>query len=47
MLLVTSAAGKLKGIVTKTDVLHALKIRREGIPESGHEAESESYSLVE
>jgi CBS-domain-containing membrane protein len=47
MLLVTSATGKLKGIVTKTDVLHALKIRREGTPETGHEAVSENYSLVE
>lgn len=47
MLLVTSTAGKLEGIVTKTDILHALKIRREGLPEPSHEAESRNYSLVE
>lgn len=47
MLLVTSTAGRLKGIVTKTDILHALKIRREGLPEPSHEAESKNYSLVE
>ncbi|MEO6911785.1 MAG: chloride channel protein, partial [Edaphobacter sp.] len=34
MLLVITGAGKLKGIVTKTDILHALKIRRDGMPES-------------
>lgn len=47
MLLVTSSNGKLKGIVTKTDILHALKIRRDGIPESSHEAVPKDHSLVE
>jgi CIC family chloride channel protein len=47
MLLVTSSNGKLKGIVTKTDILHALKIRRDGIPESSHEAIPKDHSLVE
>jgi CIC family chloride channel protein len=47
MLLVTSPNGKLKGIVTKTDILHALKIRRDGIPESSHEAVAKDHSLVE
>jgi len=47
MLLVTSATGKLKGIVTKTDILQALKFRRDGIPEPSHEAASKNYSLVE
>jgi CIC family chloride channel protein len=30
MLLVTSGAGKLEGVVTKTDILQALKTRRGG-----------------
>ncbi|MEO6912167.1 MAG: CBS domain-containing protein, partial [Edaphobacter sp.] len=47
MLLVITGTGKLKGIVTKTDILHALKIRRDGMPESSSEAASRSYSLVE
>lgn len=34
MLLVTSASGKLEGIITKTDILEALKTRGEDISES-------------
>ena len=47
MLLVTSAKGKLEGIVTKTDILQALKTRRDAITEPGHEMVSKDYSLVE
>lgn len=32
MLLVVSAEGKMQGVVTKTDILHALKTRKEGQP---------------
>jgi chloride channel protein, CIC family len=37
MLLVTSARGKLEGIVTKTDILEALRIRGEDVLESADE----------
>jgi CIC family chloride channel protein len=35
MLLVTSGAGKLEGVVTKTDILQALKTRRDGSGRAG------------
>ncbi len=37
MLLVTSSSGKLEGIVTKTDILEALKTRGEDVLESSNE----------
>ncbi|MGH9605863.1 MAG: chloride channel protein [Terracidiphilus sp.] len=39
MLLIVSGEGKMLGIVTKTDILHALRIRREGSAESGYGGE--------
>jgi CIC family chloride channel protein len=47
MLLVTSAAGKLEGVVTKTDILQALKTRRHATAEPNHEMVSKEYSLME
>lgn len=47
MLLVTSSTGKLEGIVTKTDILQALKIRRDAGVTTGHEVVPKEYSLVE
>jgi CIC family chloride channel protein len=47
MLLVTSSAGQLEGIVTKTDILQALQTRRDGPAEPSHEVISKDYSLVE
>jgi CIC family chloride channel protein len=47
MLLVTSSAGKLEGIVTKTDILKALKTRRDPKLDSNHNAESTHYELVQ
>lgn len=46
MLLVTSQKDKLEGIVTKTDILQALKTRRD-VPGPGHEGASKEYSLAE
>jgi predicted transcriptional regulator len=42
MLLVVSAEGRMKGIVTKSDILRALTIRRDA-PELVHETEAEEY----
>lgn len=47
MLLVTSAAGDLEGIVTKTDILQALETRRDAVPEPSDESVSRSHSLGE
>jgi CIC family chloride channel protein len=46
MLLVTSGAGKLEGIVTKTDILQALKTRPDVVIDPEHEV-PKAYSLVE
>lgn len=46
MLLIISAAGKLEGIVTKTDILQALDTRRETSKPVNLEAASKEHSLV-
>jgi CBS-domain-containing membrane protein len=46
MLLVTSAAGKLEGIVTKTDILQALKTRRDVPAQASLETVSREPDLV-
>lgn len=45
ILLVVAPTGQLEGIVTKTDILRALKARRGG--EAKHETELQGYSLAE
>jgi hypothetical protein len=42
MLLVVSAEGRMEGIVTKSDILRALTIRRDE-PELVHGTEAEEY----
>ncbi len=43
MLLVVSAEGRMEGIVTKSDILQALTIRRDRAPGLVHEVEPEEY----
>ncbi|WP_348269572.1 chloride channel protein [Edaphobacter paludis] len=47
MLLVTSGAGKLEGVVTKTDILQALKTYRDEPTQPSLEAGSKEHSQVE
>lgn len=47
MLLVMSADDKVEGIVTKSDILKALKMKRDGSPEESYHAAPDDYSLVE
>ena len=47
MLLVVSDKGRLKGIVTKTDILQALRIRREDATKLTPEAELELYGMAD
>jgi CIC family chloride channel protein len=44
MLLVISAEGQMEGIVTKSDILRALTIRRDYAPELSDETETEDYT---
>ncbi|MGH9344552.1 MAG: chloride channel protein [Terriglobia bacterium] len=47
MLLVVSEVGNIQGIVTKTDILHALKTRKSAQTESAYGAEPEGRRLVD
>src|SRR5487761_1513386 len=47
MLLVMSADDQVEGIVTKSDLLKALKMKRDGSPEESYHAAPDDYSLVE
>lgn len=45
LLLVISEAGRIDGIVTKSDILQALTIRRDQAPERSEEIEDEEYAI--
>lgn len=47
LLLIAAASGEIKGIVTKSDILKALKNRRESYAEPTNDAAPQDYSLVE
>jgi CBS domain-containing protein len=39
--------GRIVGIVTKTDILKALKLRRDSFPAIGEDSERYQYSLTD
>ncbi len=47
ILLIVEDRGKTVGIVTKTDILKALKLRRDNLPTTGEDSELHHYSLTE